>query len=95
MPTIEMLTELPGPKSSEIIARKERVVCDPLDQFVVDGEPVVVQAPLDLLDEGLASACARGRREQPLSQRLGEDDLDGRAVHRLGTIARAGKMLGR
>jgi 4-aminobutyrate aminotransferase/(S)-3-amino-2-methylpropionate transaminase len=29
-----MLTELPGPKSREIIARKERVVCDPLDLHV-------------------------------------------------------------
>ena len=34
MPTIEMLTELPGPRSREIIARKERVVCDPLDLHV-------------------------------------------------------------
>ena len=34
MPTIQMLTELPGPKSRAIIARKERVVCDPLDLHV-------------------------------------------------------------
>jgi 4-aminobutyrate aminotransferase / (S)-3-amino-2-methylpropionate transaminase / 5-aminovalerate transaminase len=34
VPTIEMVTELPGPKSREIIARKERVVCDPLDLHV-------------------------------------------------------------
>ncbi len=34
MPTIEMKTELPGPKSRAIIARKERVVCDPLDLHV-------------------------------------------------------------
>ena len=34
MPTIEMKTELPGPKSRAIIERKERVVCDPLDLHV-------------------------------------------------------------
>ncbi len=34
MPTIEMLTELPGPRSREILARKERVVCDPVDLHV-------------------------------------------------------------
>ena len=34
MPTIQMLTELPGPKSRAIIARKEQVVCDPLDLHV-------------------------------------------------------------
>jgi len=32
--TIEMVTELPGPKSRAIIARKETVVCDPLDLHV-------------------------------------------------------------
>jgi 4-aminobutyrate aminotransferase / (S)-3-amino-2-methylpropionate transaminase / 5-aminovalerate transaminase len=32
--TIEMKTELPGPKSRAIIGRKERVVCDPLDLHV-------------------------------------------------------------
>ncbi|MGZ4155279.1 MAG: aspartate aminotransferase family protein [Actinomycetota bacterium] len=39
MSTIQMLTELPGPNSRAIIARKERVVCDPLDlhvQAVID-----------------------------------------------------------
>ena len=30
MPTINMITELPGPIARQIIARKERVVCDPL-----------------------------------------------------------------
>ena len=34
MPTIEMKTELPGPRSRAIIARKEAVVCDPLDLHV-------------------------------------------------------------
>ena len=34
MPTIEMKTELPGPRSREIIARKEQVVCDPVDLHV-------------------------------------------------------------
>ena len=34
MPTIEMKTELPGPKSRAIIERKELVVCDPLDLHV-------------------------------------------------------------
>ena len=34
MPTIEMKTELPGPKSRAIIERKERVVCDPLHLHV-------------------------------------------------------------
>src|SRR3954470_449249 len=34
MPTIDMRTELPGPKAREIIARKERVVCDPVDLHV-------------------------------------------------------------
>ena len=34
MPTINMTTELPGPKARQIIARKERVVCDPLDLHV-------------------------------------------------------------
>jgi 4-aminobutyrate aminotransferase/(S)-3-amino-2-methylpropionate transaminase len=29
-----MLTELPGPRSREILARKERVVCDPIDLHV-------------------------------------------------------------
>jgi 4-aminobutyrate aminotransferase/(S)-3-amino-2-methylpropionate transaminase len=32
--TIEMVTELPGPRSRAIIARKERVVCDALDLHV-------------------------------------------------------------
>jgi 4-aminobutyrate aminotransferase/(S)-3-amino-2-methylpropionate transaminase len=39
VPTIEMVTELPGPKARAIIARKERVVCDPVDlhvQTVID-----------------------------------------------------------
>lgn len=31
MPTIRLNTEIPGPRSREIIARKERVVADPLD----------------------------------------------------------------
>lgn len=30
MPTINLVTEIPGPRSREIIARKERVVADPL-----------------------------------------------------------------
>jgi 4-aminobutyrate aminotransferase / (S)-3-amino-2-methylpropionate transaminase / 5-aminovalerate transaminase len=34
MPAINMVTEMPGPKAREIIARKERVVCDPLDLHV-------------------------------------------------------------
>jgi 4-aminobutyrate aminotransferase/(S)-3-amino-2-methylpropionate transaminase len=34
VPTIEMKTELPGPRSRAIIGRKERVVCDPLDLHV-------------------------------------------------------------
>ncbi len=34
MPTIQMLTELPGPRSRALIARKERVVCDPIDLHV-------------------------------------------------------------
>jgi 4-aminobutyrate aminotransferase/(S)-3-amino-2-methylpropionate transaminase len=34
VPTIDMTTELPGPRSRAIIARKERVVCDPLDLHV-------------------------------------------------------------
>ncbi len=33
-PTIQMLTELPGPRSRALIARKERVVCDPIDLHV-------------------------------------------------------------
>ena len=41
MSTIEMRTELPGPKAREIIARKERVVCDPLDLHV----PTVIEFP--------------------------------------------------
>lgn len=39
MTKINMVTDLPGPKAREIIARKERVVCDPLDlhvQTVID-----------------------------------------------------------
>jgi len=34
VPTIQMLTELPGPKSRALIERKERVVCDPIDLHV-------------------------------------------------------------
>lgn len=34
MPTINMVTEIPGPRSRAIIARKERVVCDPLELHV-------------------------------------------------------------
>jgi 4-aminobutyrate aminotransferase / (S)-3-amino-2-methylpropionate transaminase / 5-aminovalerate transaminase len=34
MPAINMVTELPGPKARQIIARKERVVCDPLNLHV-------------------------------------------------------------
>ena len=34
MPTIDLVTEIPGPRSREIIARKERVVADPLDLHV-------------------------------------------------------------
>jgi 4-aminobutyrate aminotransferase/(S)-3-amino-2-methylpropionate transaminase len=34
VPTIEMVTELPGPKARAIIARKEQVVCDPLTLHV-------------------------------------------------------------
>lgn len=34
MSTIEMVTELPGPNARAIIARKRRVVCDPLDLHV-------------------------------------------------------------
>jgi 4-aminobutyrate aminotransferase/(S)-3-amino-2-methylpropionate transaminase len=35
---IELRTEIPGPKSKEILERKERVVADPLSVFL----PVVV-----------------------------------------------------
>src|SRR5919204_1857774 len=31
---IDMVTDIPGPRSADIIARKERVVCDPLDLHV-------------------------------------------------------------
>jgi 4-aminobutyrate aminotransferase/(S)-3-amino-2-methylpropionate transaminase len=34
MGTISLSTDIPGPRSKEIIARKERVVCDPLDLHV-------------------------------------------------------------
>jgi 4-aminobutyrate aminotransferase / (S)-3-amino-2-methylpropionate transaminase / 5-aminovalerate transaminase len=34
VPTIQLTTEIPGPRSREIIARKERVVADPLDLHV-------------------------------------------------------------
>jgi 4-aminobutyrate aminotransferase/(S)-3-amino-2-methylpropionate transaminase len=34
VPTIDMRTELPGPKATAIIARKQRVVSDPLDLHV-------------------------------------------------------------
>jgi len=34
VPTIDLVTEIPGPRSREIIARKERVVADPLDLHV-------------------------------------------------------------
>jgi 4-aminobutyrate aminotransferase / (S)-3-amino-2-methylpropionate transaminase / 5-aminovalerate transaminase len=34
VPTIDLKTEIPGPRSREIIARKERVVSDPLDLHV-------------------------------------------------------------
>jgi 4-aminobutyrate aminotransferase/(S)-3-amino-2-methylpropionate transaminase len=37
--TIELKTAIPGPKSSEILARKERVVADPLSVFL----PVVIE----------------------------------------------------
>jgi 4-aminobutyrate aminotransferase/(S)-3-amino-2-methylpropionate transaminase len=32
--TINLVTEIPGPRSRELLARKERVVCDPLDLHV-------------------------------------------------------------
>jgi 4-aminobutyrate aminotransferase/(S)-3-amino-2-methylpropionate transaminase len=38
--TIELKTAVPGPKSREILARKERVVADPLSVFL----PVVIEA---------------------------------------------------
>src|SRR5207248_942821 len=31
---VEVVTEIPGPRSRELLARKERVVCDPLDIHV-------------------------------------------------------------
>src|SRR5437764_7085912 len=34
MGTIELVTEIPGPRSRELLVRKERVVCDPLDIHV-------------------------------------------------------------
>jgi len=34
VPTIELVTEIPGPRSRDVVARKERVVCDPLDLHV-------------------------------------------------------------
>ena len=34
MPTIQMRTDLPGPRSRALIERKERVVCDPIDLHV-------------------------------------------------------------
>src|SRR5438093_1451599 len=37
--TIELKTAIPGPRSQEILARKERVVADPLSIFL----PVVVE----------------------------------------------------
>jgi 4-aminobutyrate aminotransferase/(S)-3-amino-2-methylpropionate transaminase len=37
--TIELRTEIPGPRSTEILARKERVVADPLSVYV----PVVIE----------------------------------------------------
>src|SRR5213083_2529164 len=37
--TIELKTAIPGPKSREILARKERVVADPLSVFL----PVVIE----------------------------------------------------
>src|SRR6266516_6976116 len=38
MGAIDLVTEIPGPRSKEILARKSRVVCDPLDIHV----PVVI-----------------------------------------------------
>ena len=38
MPTIDIVTDIPGPRSRDILARKERVVADPLDIHA----PVVV-----------------------------------------------------
>src|ERR687883_47824 len=37
--TIDLKTEIPGPRSREILARKERVVADPLSVFL----PVVIE----------------------------------------------------
>ena len=34
MATIDLVTDIPGPRSRELLARKERVVCDPLDIHV-------------------------------------------------------------
>jgi 4-aminobutyrate aminotransferase/(S)-3-amino-2-methylpropionate transaminase len=34
VPTIELVTQIPGPRSREVIARKQRVVADPLDLHV-------------------------------------------------------------
>src|SRR6266508_5752189 len=36
---VQMVTELPGPRSAEVLARKSRVVCDPLDIHV----PAVIE----------------------------------------------------
>src|SRR5919202_3997293 len=37
--TIDLKTEIPGPRSREILARKERVVADPLSVYL----PVVIE----------------------------------------------------
>jgi 4-aminobutyrate aminotransferase/(S)-3-amino-2-methylpropionate transaminase len=42
VPTIDLRTDIPGPRSKEVIARKERVVCDPLDLHA----PVVIETAL-------------------------------------------------
>src|SRR5262245_64375034 len=34
MGAIDMVTDIPGPRSAEILERKSRVVCDPLDLHV-------------------------------------------------------------
>ena len=66
-------TELPGPRSREIIRRKERVVCDPLDLHVpavIDrgGPSGKVQQPRQ--DRGVGGH-APGLLDQP-----GEGDID-------------------
>ena len=43
---INLVTEIPGPRSAEVLARKSRVVCDPIDVHlpaVIDQREVVLR----------------------------------------------------